>query len=45
MVKRKARLWPHPEGRWYVRIPKGGGKYDYFRIHAAEGTPEFDREY
>lgn len=40
LVKRKKYLWQHPSGRWYVR--KGGR---YYRIHAADGTPEFDGEY
>lgn len=40
MVTRKKYLWQHPDGRWYVRIK---GRYN--RIEAAEGTPEFDREY
>lgn len=40
MVTRKKFLWQHPDGRWYVRI-----KARYFRIYAAEGTPDFDREY
>jgi integrase len=40
MVKPKKYLWRHPEGRVYVRI-----KGKLHRIHASEGTPEFDREY
>jgi hypothetical protein len=40
MVKRKKYLWQHPDGRWYVRI-----KRRYQRIHAVEGTPDFDRQY
>ena len=40
MVKPKKYLWRHPEGRVYVRI-----KGKLLRTHAAEGTPEFDREY
>jgi integrase len=40
MVKPKRFLWRHPDGRWYVRL-----KGRYHRIHAAEGTPDFDREY
>lgn len=36
----KKYLWQHPDGRWYVRIK---GRYN--RIEAAEGTPDFDREY
>lgn len=41
MVKAKKRLpWRHPSGRIYLRV---GGKYH--RIHAPEGTQEFDREY
>lgn len=39
-MKRKKYLWPHPSGRWYVR--KDGR---YYRIYAADGTPEFDDEY
>lgn len=38
MVKKY--LWTHPDGRVYVRI-----KGKYRRIHAPEGTAEFDREY
>lgn len=40
MVIEKKYLWQHPSGRWYVR--KGGR---YYRIHADEGTHEFDDEY
>jgi hypothetical protein len=40
MVNRKKYLWQHPDGRWYVRI-----KGRYQPIRAAEGTPDFDREY
>lgn len=40
MVKRKKGLWQHPDGRWYVRL-----KGKYHRITAAEGTPDFDRQY
>jgi integrase len=40
VVKGKKYLWRHPEGRVYVRI-----KGTLHRIHAAEGTPDFDREY
>jgi integrase len=40
MVKGKKYLWRHPEGRVYVRL-----KGRLQRIHAPEGTPEFDREY
>ncbi len=39
-MTRKKYLWHHPEGRWYVRI-----KGRYQPIRAAEGTPDFDREY
>lgn len=37
---RKKYIWQHPSGRIYVRI-----KGRLFRIHAAEGTADFDREY
>lgn len=37
---RKKYLWRHPSGRIYVRL-----KGRLYRIFAAEGTPEFDREY
>jgi hypothetical protein len=40
VVKGKKYIWRHPEGRVYVRIK---GKLQ--RINAAEGTPDFDREY
>jgi integrase len=40
MVKGKKYIWRHPEGRIYVRI-----KGQLQRIHSAEGTPDFDREY
>lgn len=40
MVKRKKYLWQHADGRWYVRI-----KGRYSPITAAEGTPDFDRQY
>ncbi|UWR59442.1 tyrosine-type recombinase/integrase [Phaeobacter inhibens] len=40
MVAQKKYLWQHTSGRWYVR--KGGR---YYRIHAEDGTPEFDEEY
>ncbi len=40
MVKLKKYLWRHPAGRIYVRI-----KGKLHRIRAAEGTPDFDREY
>lgn len=36
----KKYLWRHPSGRVYVRI-----KGNLSRIHAKEGTAEFDREY
>lgn len=39
MVKKKY-LWRHPSGRVYVRI-----KGKLHRIHAQEGTADFDREY
>lgn len=40
MVRRKKYLWRHSDGRWYVRI-----KSRYFRITAAEGSADFDRQY
>ncbi len=40
MVARKKYLWQHKDGRWYVRI-----KGRYSRIDAAEGSPDFDRQY
>lgn len=40
MVTRKKYLWRHPAGRVYVRL-----KGVLHRIHAPEGTPDFDREY
>lgn len=39
MVKKKY-LWRHPAGRIYVRL-----KGRLYRIHAQEGTEDFDREY
>lgn len=39
MVKKKY-LWRHPAGRVYVRI-----KGRLHRVHAQEGTEDFDREY
>lgn len=39
-MKAKRYLWRHPSGRIYVRI-----KGRLHRIKAAEGTPDFDREY
>ena len=40
MVAAKKYLWRHPEGRIYVRL-----KGKLHRITAAEGTPDFDRQY
>lgn len=41
MTVRKKYLWRHPSGRIYFR--KTG--MSLVRIHAAEGSPDFDREY
>ena len=39
-MKSKKYIWRHPSGRVYVRI-----KGKLYRIKAAEGTADFDREY